>query len=162
MAQRSCVINWVLTRTGGACAAILRLQPLSGVMGVIRWWMGYCGDTTTTTTHTHIQSYSNETGRQRVVLAAVLFLGCECVTQSRLQQTITLTRETLPVTATIRLTAGTVCLAETENWCMWAWTRQICVYVFVRVRMRVASVDGAYMSVWDPGRHMTESILVGW
>ena len=59
---------------------------------------------THTHTHTHTWSDSNEPERQRVIPAAVPSPRM-CVTQCRLGQTITLTRATRPLTATIRLTA---------------------------------------------------------
>lgn len=82
------------------------------------------------------------------------FIWVECVTQCRLQQTITLTRETLTLTATIRLTAG-LCVWEEQKTEVYEHARPfvlcVCLCIFAELfkfgSCVCMSVDGAYMSV---------------
>lgn len=132
--------------------------------------------------NTHIQSYSNEPGRQRVIPAAVLFLGWVCDPVQAAADHNSNQRD--PATDSHHPSnSWAVCLGETENWYMCACT-PICVHVCVCARPHLCriitifhfgcvymgiSVDGCiHMSVcvcvsgWDYGRHIAKSILVGW
>lgn len=117
MTQRPRVINWVLTRPGGACAATLSLQPTSGVIRVIRGW-----------TTTHLQSYSNEPGKQRVIPAA-LYLGWVCDPMQAAADHNSNQRDP-DDDSHHPSNCWAVCLGGAENGCIWACT-PICAYMCV-------------------------------
>lgn len=147
MAQRPLVINWVLTRTASACAATLSQQPMSGVILVIRWW-------TTSHTHTHTHSFIvRSLGDKGLLQRPVIWV--ECVTQCRLQQAITLTRETLTMTATIRLTAGVsgrgrklVCKSPFVYMCV-CTPQHLCRIITILMSLLVHKKQSVWLCMWE-------------